>query len=79
LYWRRVYALCLRITGNTADGEDLTQEVFLQLLRKIKTFRGESAFSTCLHRVTVNVVLMHMRKKSAPILRRPMDSRQPDG
>jgi RNA polymerase sigma-70 factor (ECF subfamily) len=65
-YKRRVYPLCLRMTGNTADAEDLTQEAFLQLYRKIATFRGESAFSTWLHRLTVNVVLMHLRKKSLP-------------
>ncbi|HTS05293.1 MAG TPA: sigma-70 family RNA polymerase sigma factor, partial [Candidatus Eisenbacteria bacterium] len=61
---RRVYSLCLRMTSNTAEAEDLTQEAFLQLYRKIATFRGESAFSTWLHRLSVNVVLMHLRKKS---------------
>ena len=63
LHNRRVYALCLRMVGNTAEAEDLTQEAFLQLFRKIATFRGESAFSTWLHRLAVNVVLMHLRKK----------------
>ena len=51
------------MTGNTAEAEDLMQEAFLQLFRKISTFRGESAFSTWLHRLAVNVVLMHLRKK----------------
>ncbi len=60
---RRVYSLCLRMTGDTAEAEDLSQEAFLQLFRKISTFRGESAFSTWLHRLVVNVVLMHLRKK----------------
>jgi RNA polymerase sigma-70 factor, ECF subfamily len=60
-----VYSLCLRMVGNTAEAEDLTQEAFLQLFRKIATFRGESAFSTWLHRLAVNVVLMRLRKKSA--------------
>jgi RNA polymerase sigma-70 factor (ECF subfamily) len=60
---RRVYSLCLRMLGNPTDAEDLTQEAFLQLFRKIATFRGESAFSTWLHRLSVNVVLMHFRKK----------------
>ena len=60
---RRVYSLCLRMTANIAEAEDLTQEAFLQLYRKIATFRGESAFSTWLHRLTVNLVLMHLRKK----------------
>ncbi|MGA9882322.1 MAG: sigma-70 family RNA polymerase sigma factor [Candidatus Acidiferrales bacterium] len=61
---RRVYSLCLRMVGNTAEAEDLTQEAFLQLFRKVSTFRGESAFSTWLHRLAVNVVLMKLRKKS---------------
>lgn len=61
---RRVYYLCLRMTGNTADAEDLTQEAFMQLFRKIHMFRGESAFSTWLHRLTVNIVLMRLRKKT---------------
>jgi RNA polymerase sigma-70 factor, ECF subfamily len=65
---RRVYSLCLRMTSNTAEAEDLTQEAFLQLFRKIGTFRGESAFSTWLHRLSVNVVLMHLRKKSLPVV-----------
>ncbi len=56
LHSRRVYALCLRMVGNTADADDLTQEAFLQLFRKIGTFRGESAFSTWLHRLTVNAL-----------------------
>ena len=64
LHNRRVYALCLRMVGNTAEAEDLTQEAFLQLFRKIGTFRGESAFSTWLHRLAVNVVLMRLRKKT---------------
>jgi RNA polymerase sigma-70 factor, ECF subfamily len=66
LHGRRVYALCLRMVSNPADAEDLAQEAFLQLFRKISTFRGESAFSTWLHRMTVNVVLMRLRKKSLP-------------
>jgi len=65
---RRVYSLCLRMTANTAEAEDLTQEAFLQLFRKIATFRGESAFSTWLHRLSVNVVLMHLRKKGLPVV-----------
>ena len=62
-YSRRVYALCLRMARNKTDAEDLTQEAFLQLFRKIHTFRGESAFSTWLYRVCANVVLMWLRKK----------------
>jgi RNA polymerase sigma-70 factor, ECF subfamily len=60
---RRVFFLCLRMTGNYAQAEDLTQEAFLQLYRKIASFRGESAFSTWLHRLSVNIVLMNFRKK----------------
>jgi RNA polymerase sigma-70 factor (ECF subfamily) len=66
LHNRRVYSLCLRMVGNTAEAEDLTQEAFLQLFRKIASFRGESAFSTWLHRLSVNVVLMKLRKKRMP-------------
>ena len=65
---RRVYSLCLRMTANTAEAEDLAQEAFLQLYRKIATFRGESAFSTWLHRLSVNVVLMQLRKKGLPLV-----------
>jgi RNA polymerase sigma-70 factor (ECF subfamily) len=60
---RRVDSLCLRMVGNIAEAEDLTQEAFLQLHRKIGTFRGESSFSTWLHRMAINVVLMHLRRK----------------
>jgi len=60
---RRVYSLCLRMIANATEAEDLAQEVFVQLFRKAGSFRGESAFSTWLHRMTVNHVLMHFRKK----------------
>jgi RNA polymerase sigma-70 factor (ECF subfamily) len=63
-HYRRVYSICLRMTGNIAEAEDLTQEVFIQLHRKLGSFRGESAFTTWLHRLTVNQVLMHFRKRS---------------
>jgi RNA polymerase sigma-70 factor, ECF subfamily len=66
LHSRRVYSVILRMVGNTAEAEDLTQEAFLQLFRKIQTFRGDSAFSTWLHRLSVNVVLMKLRKKRLP-------------
>jgi RNA polymerase sigma-70 factor, ECF subfamily len=62
-YCGRVYALCLRMVKNDGEAEDLTQEAFLLLFRKIHTFRGESRFSTWLHRLTVNLVLMGLRKK----------------
>jgi RNA polymerase sigma-70 factor, ECF subfamily len=64
LHSRKVYALCLRMAGDPTQAEDLTQDVFLQLFRKIATFRGESAFSTWLHRMSVNIVLMHFRKRT---------------
>jgi RNA polymerase sigma-70 factor, ECF subfamily len=64
LHKRRVYSLCLRMVGNVEAAEDFTQEAFLQLYRKIASFRGESAFSTWLHRITVNIVLMQFRKKT---------------
>jgi len=60
---KRVYGLCLRMVRNPADAEDLSQQAFLQAFRKIGTFRGESGFSTWLHRVTINVVLMYLRRK----------------
>lgn len=63
-YHRRTYSLCLRMTSSPTEAEDLTQEVFIQLFRKIGSFRGESAFSTWLHRLTVNQVLMHFRRRS---------------
>jgi len=63
MHKRRVYSLCLRMVNNSGEAEDLAQEVFMQLFRKVSTFRGESAFSTWLHRLAVNVVLMHLRKK----------------
>jgi RNA polymerase sigma-70 factor (ECF subfamily) len=68
LHKRRIYSLCLRMLGNPAEAEDLTQEAFLQLHRKIATFRGESAFSTWLHRLAINVVLMRLRKKGLQLI-----------
>src|ERR1041385_4559718 len=63
-HYRRVYSLCLRMTANVADAEDLAHDVFLQVQRKLASFRGDSAFTTWLHRITVNQVLMHFRKRS---------------
>jgi RNA polymerase sigma-70 factor (ECF subfamily) len=81
MHKRRVYSLCLRMLGNVAEAEDLTQEAFLQLHRKISTFRGDSAFSTWLHRMAVNVVLMHLRKKGLPqvSLEETLEPTQDDG
>jgi RNA polymerase sigma-70 factor (ECF subfamily) len=61
---RRVYSICLRMLQNAFEAEDLTQDVFIQLYRKIGSFRGDSAFTTWLHRMTVNQVLMHFRKRT---------------
>ena len=65
IYWqhhRRVFSVCVRMTKNVTEAEDVTQQVFLLLFRKIGSFRGDSAFSTWLHRMTVNTTLMHFRK-----------------
>jgi len=61
---RRVYSICLRMLQNAHEAEDLTQDVFIQLYRKVGSFRGDSAFTTWLHRLTVNQVLMHFRKRT---------------
>ncbi len=75
---RRVYSLCLRMMGNVQEAEDLAQEVFIQLFRKIGSFRGESAFTTWLHRLTVNQVLMHFRKRSVKLELTTEDGETPE-
>ena len=77
-YHRRTYGLCLRMTSSQTEAEDLTQEVFIQLFRKIGSFRGESAFSTWLHRLTVNQVLMHFRRRSVKNERTSEDGEIPE-
>jgi RNA polymerase sigma-70 factor (ECF subfamily) len=74
---RRVYSLCLRMTQNASEAEDLAQEVFIQLFRKIGSFRGESAFTTWLHRLTVNQVLMHFRKRGVRMEQTTEDGETP--
>jgi RNA polymerase sigma-70 factor, ECF subfamily len=64
LHVDRVYALCLRMTGNTAEAEDCTQEAFIQAWSKLDRFRGDSSFGTWMHRVAVNTVLGRMRKSN---------------
>lgn len=64
---RRVYSICLRMLQNAQEAEDLTQDVFIQLYRKIGNFRGDSAFTTWIHRMTVNQVLMHFRKRNVKL------------
>jgi RNA polymerase sigma-70 factor (ECF subfamily) len=78
LHHGKVYAVCLRMTGNTAEAEDLSQEVFLQVFRKRESFRGESSFSTWLYRLTVNHVLMHFRKSRRRIEQLTEDGELPD-
>jgi RNA polymerase sigma-70 factor (ECF subfamily) len=75
---RRVYSLCLRMTQNQSEAEDLAQEVFVQLFRKVGSFRGESAFTTWLHRMTVNQVLMHFRKLKVRDEKTTADGETPD-
>jgi len=75
----KIYSLCLRMTSNTAEAEDLTQDAFLQAFRKLATFRGDSALSTWLYRVAVNTVLMHMRKKGLHAVSLDQPLEQPDG
>ncbi len=73
----RIYSLCLRMTNNIAEAEDLTQDAFLQVFRKLSTFRGDSALSTWLHRIAVNTVLMHFRKRALHQV--SLDERSEDG
>src|ERR1700733_7992528 len=68
LHKKRVYSVCLLMTKDVADAEDLTQEAFLQVFRSVSSFRGDSAFSTWLYRVAVNTVLMKLRRRKAPPL-----------
>ncbi|MBK9156043.1 MAG: sigma-70 family RNA polymerase sigma factor [Chloracidobacterium sp.] len=77
-YHRRSYSLALRMTNSQTEAEDLTQEVFIQLYRKIGSFRGDSAFSTWLHRLTVNQVLMHFRRRSVKNERTSEDGEMPE-
>jgi RNA polymerase sigma-70 factor (ECF subfamily) len=77
-YKERVYALCLRMTRNVAEAEDLTQDAFIQLFRKIGSFRGESAFTTWLHRLTVNQVLMHFRRRNVKLEVTTEESEMPE-
>ena len=64
-YAPRVYSMARRMVGNEADAEDVAQDVLLQVVRKLPSFRGDSAFPTWLHRVTVNAALTHRRRQAA--------------
>jgi RNA polymerase sigma-70 factor (ECF subfamily) len=65
---KRVFSICLRMVHDSCLAEDLTQETFIQLHRKVATFRGDSLFTTWLHRMTVNIVLMRLRKRALPVV-----------
>jgi len=78
-YKTKIYSLCLRMTCNTAEAEDLTQDAFLQAFRKLGTFRGDSALSTWLYRVAVNTVLMHLRKKGLRVMSLDQPVEEQDG
>ncbi len=75
---RRVYSICLRMLQSPSEAEDLTQDVFIQLYRKIGSFRGDSAFTTWLHRMTVNQVLMHFRKRTVKYEKTTEEGETPD-
>jgi RNA polymerase sigma-70 factor (ECF subfamily) len=66
LHKKNVHSVCLRMTKNEADAEDLSQEAFLQAFRNVNSFRGDSTFSTWLYRLTVNAVLMKFRRRKSP-------------
>jgi RNA polymerase sigma-70 factor (ECF subfamily) len=68
LHKKRVYSVCLLMTKDVAEAEDLTQEAFLQVFRSVSSFRGDAAFSTWLYRVAVNTVLMKLRRRKSPPL-----------
>lgn len=75
---RRVYSICFRMLQKECEAEDLSQEVFIQLYRKIGTYRGDSAFTTWLHRLTVNQVLMHWRKRTVKYEKTVEEEHMPD-
>lgn len=66
LHRRSVYSVCVSMTRDASEAEDLTQETFLQMFHKVGSFRGDSAFSTWLYRVAVNTVLMKRRRRKSP-------------
>jgi RNA polymerase sigma-70 factor, ECF subfamily len=74
----RVYGICLRITRERAEAEDCAQEAFLQCYQKLSTFRGDSALSTWLYRLTVNVVLMRLRTSRSTLISLDTGSCQED-
>jgi RNA polymerase sigma-70 factor (ECF subfamily) len=77
-YFKKIYTICLKMTSNPADAEDLAQEVFIHIQRTLKSYRGDSSLSSWLHRVTVNHVLMRFRKKSVRSESVTSDGEMPD-
>jgi RNA polymerase sigma-70 factor, ECF subfamily len=75
-HYRRVFALCWRMVGNHALAEELTQDTFLQVFRRLNTFRGDSRFSTWLHRIAVNETLMSLRRRQHIVEEIPLE--EPD-
>ena len=73
-HWQRVYSLCFRITREKGEAEDCAQEAFLQCFLRLSTFRGDSALSTWLYRLTVNVVLMRLRGQRTRTVALELDS-----
>ncbi|MEW6731795.1 MAG: RNA polymerase sigma factor [Acidobacteriota bacterium] len=78
LYYKRVYSLCLRMMANPADAEDLAHDTILQVQHSLNSYRGDATFSSWLHRITVNQVLMYFRKKSTRVERVTDTGEMPD-
>jgi RNA polymerase sigma-70 factor (ECF subfamily) len=79
LHKNRVYSVCLLMTKDIAEAEDLTQEAFLQVFRSVGSFRCDSAFSTWAYRIAVNTVVMNLRRRKIPTisLDEPVSSESP--
>lgn len=77
-YRRFVYSIALRMTGNLADAEDLTQDSFISVLRRIGSFRGAASFNTWLYRLVVNQVKMHFRRRKSRPEDQPRDGELPE-
>ena len=77
-HYRRVYCLCLRMCADPSLAEDLAQEVFITVARKLASFRGDSMFTTWIHRITINVVLMRFRKRQVKLEAVTVDGKLPD-
>jgi RNA polymerase sigma-70 factor (ECF subfamily) len=67
LYGNKLYAICLRMSGDRGDAEDLMQEIFVILITKINAFRGDAKFSTWLHRIAVNTCISYLRRRKQPL------------